>query len=450
MSALRKLALDCLLQKAGNIPFPVLLERAFAQIPAHGHLHQDRACLMALCCGVLRNAGLLKQICLSYCKKKPGPAMETCLCLALFEIFFMNKSEYAIVNEYANLIKKIEGQSKAHAVNAILRTVLQNKNTVTETLAQYQKQIKTKIPGNRIPNKKALGKLHRLADLPELFTENSHQTFYQLLAEESFYAPIPSFRLNLQKNELPRHAELFSQSIVFFPEQKTPEQECAQEQIQSLAEQGILSRQGVSSALFAEKIAAFIQEKNLGTAPLWDMCCGRGGKSLALLEKNIRVSMVSEPNRERLEAFKIQLSRLGLPSPQIMEGPAEKMEHGRQFPLILLDSPCTTSGTIARNPEVKYRIGKERLEEILHIQEKLLNLASEHLEDKGHLFYCTCSVFESENKGQIKKFLAETPGMRCLHEEYLVPSRLNPAFKGHDILYFAILQKESASRSNNG
>lgn len=256
---LRELALECLLQKAGNTPFPVLLEKAFAQIPAHGHSSQDRACLMALCYGVLRNAGLLKQICLSHCKKKPGPAMETCLCLALFEIFFMNKSEYAVVNEYANLIKKREGQSKAHAVNAILRTILKNKNTAAENLAHYQEQIKTKIPDNRIPNKKALRKLHQLADLSELFTNNIHKSFYQLLAEESFYAPIPSFRLNPQKNELPQHAELFSQSIVFFPEQKT--QERAQEQILPLAEQGILSRQGVSSALFAEKIAAFIQEK---------------------------------------------------------------------------------------------------------------------------------------------------------------------------------------------
>lgn len=67
---LRELALECLLQKAGNTPFPVLLEKAFAQIPAHGHSSQDRACLMALCYGVLRNAGLLKQICLSHCKKK--------------------------------------------------------------------------------------------------------------------------------------------------------------------------------------------------------------------------------------------------------------------------------------------------------------------------------------------------------------------------------------------
>ncbi len=172
------------------------------------------------------------------------------------------------------------------------------------------------------------------------------------------------------------------------------------------------------------------------------MCCGRGGKSLALLEKNIRVSMASEPNRERLEAFKTQLSRLDLPSPQIMEGLAEKMAQGRKFPLILLDSPCSTSGTIARNPEVKYRISEESLAEISLIQEKLLRLAAEHLEDKGCLFYCTCSVFECENKEQIKKLLAEVPAMHCLHEEYLVPSRLNPVFKGHDILYFAILRKE--------
>ncbi len=174
------------------------------------------------------------------------------------------------------------------------------------------------------------------------------------------------------------------------------------------------------------------------------MCCGRGGKSLALLEKNIHVALVTEPNETRLTEFLKECSRLGLPEPAAVQGLAEEgilKSNIRKFQFILLDSPCSTSGTIARNPEVKYRITEERLSEILNTQEKLLALAHEHLQENGCLFYCTCSVFDCENKGQIKKFLVSAPGMECLHQEYIIPSALNPMLKGHDILYFAVLRK---------
>lgn len=460
MAPIRELALHLLLQKENSVPFPVLLEQAYAKISEGTHSTQDKAFLMALCYGVLRNAGLIKQVALPACKKKPGPAMETCLCLALYELFFLHKSEYAIVNEYVELMKKQEGQAKgqtkAHALNAILHTLLKKKTEIEKELAVYQEQIKTPVPSNQIPGKKTLRKLHQLADLPELFTDSLHRIFYQRIVEESFSAPVPSFRINAQKHtDLPQDLEQISPSIAFLPEQHTISEQAEQdEQIEraksaaerkELSKQGILSRQGIASALFAEKIAHFIYEQGLAAAPLWDMCCGRGGKSLALLEKKIHVSLASDPNQTRLDEFTRELQRLDLPAPQIIQGLAQNCIEKSQlqaFPLILLDSPCTTSGTIARNPEVKYRISKENLAEILHTQHSLLKLAHAHLQENGCLFYCTCSVFDCENKGQLKKFLEEFPNMHCLHEEYIIPSALNPALRGHDILYYAILQKK--------
>lgn len=445
MASIRELALHCLLQKESTVPFPVLLEQAYAEIPESGHTSQEKAFLMALCYGVLRNAGLIKQIVLPFCKKKPGPKMEACLLLALYELFFLDKKEHAVVNEYVNLCKKPEGQQKAHAVNAILHAVLAQKEQIKTQLAEWQKLLRTKFPANQIPGKKERRKLHRLADLPELFTNELNTAFIQPVAEESFFAPLPSFRINLQnsaygqiKRDLSENAVQVSPSIFFL---KNP-----QEKIDT--NNAFYTRQGIASALVTEKIAAFIQEQdktNSALAPLWDMCCGRGGKSLALLEKNINVALATEPNLTRLTEFTKECSRLGLPQPAIIQGLAEDgilKSKIQKFPLILLDSPCSTSGTIARNPEVKYRTTKESLAEIMQTQAKLLALACEHLQENGLLFYCTCSVFDCENKRQIKNFLEIAPNMECLHEEYIIPSALNPALKGHDILYFAVLHKK--------
>lgn len=441
MAAIRELALQCLLQKESAVPFPVILEQAFAKIPQSAHFANEKAFLMALCYGALRNAGLIKQIVLPFCKKKPGPKMETCLLLALFELFFLDKEEYACVNEYVTICKKWEGQQKAHAVNAILHAVLAQKDTVKTQLTKWRTLLQTKFQNNQIPTKKERRKLHQLADLPDLFTNELNIAFTQLLPEESFSAPLPSFRINLKNppQKLPEHALQISPSIFFI---ETPQEKAD-------PAQKFFTRQGIASALAAEKIAAFIQEHSkingeIAAAPLWDMCCGRGGKSLALLEKNVPVALATDPNEARLAEFTKECSRLCLPQPVIIQGLAEESitkSQLQKFELILLDSPCSTSGTIARNPEVKYRITKESLAEILQTQARLLTLAAEHLQENGCLFYCTCSVFDCENKGQIKKFLASAPNMECLHQEYIIPSALNPALKGHDILYFAVLHK---------
>ncbi len=228
MAAIRELALNLLLQKESTVPFPVLLEQAYTKIPDSAHSTQEKAFLMALCYGVLRYAGLLKQMTLPYCRKKPRQSMELCLCLALYELFFLGKSPYAIVNEYVEILKKQEGQA-ARALNAILHSILNNKERVQKEIAVCQELIQTPIPSNQIPGKKALHKLHQLADLPELFTENLHRKFYQLLVEESFSAPVPGFRTNLLKEmNLPQGLEQVSPSIVFLPAQNTVSEQAEQ------------------------------------------------------------------------------------------------------------------------------------------------------------------------------------------------------------------------------
>lgn len=431
---IRFLAYQCLTQKESPVPFPQILETCYQKLEQNGHAKQEKARIMSLCYGVMRNAGLLRAVSQDYAKKPFPKNTEICLHMALLEIFFLSGQEHACVNEYVELAKKTADRQKANALNAVLRAVLKNKEAVGAKLARLMREVCTEIPGNQTPNKKQLRKLHQLADLPEIFTAETDRPFIQKIAEESFSAPVPAYRLNLTQPpaELPPDCMRISPSIVLDP----------QNSLSASAERGLATRQGVGSALLAEKILEFCPKKENVT--FWDMCAGRGGKSLALLEKGFPVTLCTEPNGQRLEEFGRQLERLKLRSPVLLRGTAqEAMEHSekREFSHILLDSPCTTSGTIARNPEVKHRITAETLAEILKTQSALLELAQKHLMPKGLLFYCTCSVFACENKGQIKKFLQNCPDMQCLHSEYIVPSQLSPRLKGHDILFWAVLQK---------
>lgn len=553
----RELALHCLLQTKSALPFPVILEQAFAGL--NNAFSQNKAFLMTLCYGVLRHHGMLRQLVRPYCRQKPGQAMEYCLSLCLYELFFLHKEDHVSVNEYVAVLKKQEGQAKANALNAIVRTLLKDRPKAEQNLEAFRQILHAPVSANRIPARKTLRKLHELAGLGEIFTDELDKNFIQILAEESFCTPLPSYRLNRRllsawnpKTAL-RNALFVTPLLLADGENGTD--------YAKLEQQGVLTRQGICSALLTEKISAFLHgadyapehgstkksafpdsgqteptqnKENLNSqhsgqaqtnavpqndrqdqaafscpqsdGGFWDMCCGRGGKTLGLMEKDIPVRLVTEPSGRRLEEFREQLIRLhfvqkpenennkeqqkrkqnrfadnvcqcgpyrhcetadnkdtetkaalllqnnaentavpACPLPEIRQGTAQEgiaAADIADFPCILLDSPCTTSGTIARNPEVRYRIDRENLENILAVQAELLELAHSRLQNRGFLFYCTCSVFYRENKGQIKNFLSKFPDMRLISEEYLHAAAINPRLRGHDILYFAVLQKQ--------
>lgn len=443
MQNTRSLALEILLQKTNTVPFPLLLEKAYKKLKEHEHIKQEKAFLMALCYGVLRYQGIINALLIPYQKQKNSSFFETNLSLALFELFFLQKKQdHAILNEYVEILKKKEGQKKANVLNAILRAMLKDKETLEQQIQNLTQKIQTKIAPNQIPSKKNLRQLHNLADLAPIFTQELDPLFYQQITEESFYTPKPSFRINTQKTkELPSFIQSLSTSIFFCEEQEII-------QLKDLEEQGYISRQGVSSALLTEELANFYHAQNLKNG-VWDMCCGRGGKSLGLLEKNIPVLFATEPNAQRIQDFQNQLQRLSLKEPCIKQGLAQNITINfppnieKNFSLLLLDSPCSTSGTIARNPEVKYRITQENLTQILQTQQELLETAWNIVEKNSFLCYCTCSLFQKENKVQIQTFLKKHKNAQCLFEKYLIPSNLDPKLKGHDILFYAILQKIS-------
>lgn len=71
---------------------------------------------------------------------------------------------------------------------------------------------------------------------------------------------------------------------------------------------------------------------------------------------------------------------------------------------VLLDVPCTGSGTIRRNPDLKWKFSLEKLEETLQVQENILNEALEMVKPTGKIVYVTCSLLQDENLNQVMKF----------------------------------------------
>lgn len=135
-----------------------------------------------------------------------------------------------------------------------------------------------------------------------------------------------------------------------------------------------------------------------------DWCAGAGGKTLALA--------ASMQNRGRLIAHDADPRRLAQLTPRARRAGALVEIADGAMPLadvVLVDAPCSGSGTWRRNPETKWRLTEEDLAAFAARQQAILNAAAAHVRPDGRLVYATCSLFTEENGAVIASFLSERP-----------------------------------------
>ncbi|MBX9976879.1 MAG: RsmB/NOP family class I SAM-dependent RNA methyltransferase, partial [Alphaproteobacteria bacterium] len=139
-----------------------------------------------------------------------------------------------------------------------------------------------------------------------------------------------------------------------------------------------------------------------------DFCAGAGGKTLGLamqMENRGQIT-ASDISESRLKRARERLKRLDLHNVvvRVIDGKWIKNHEG-QFDRVLVDAPCSGSGTWRRNPDLKRRTGQNDLDELVQKQRDILAQASRLVKKGGRLIYATCSLLHDENDGQINWFL---------------------------------------------
>ncbi len=162
-----------------------------------------------------------------------------------------------------------------------------------------------------------------------------------------------------------------------------------------------------------------------------DLCAGAGGKTLGLaayMEGKGRL-IASDTNRARLDQLKPRASRAGAPDIEIMllnpnKERAMLGDLAGKCDVVLVDAPCSGSGTWRRNPETRWRLNVARLAQVIAAQANLLDIASEMVAPAGHLVYAVCSLLDEEGRGQMDGFLSR-------HERWRVAETALPAGRRH-------------------
>lgn len=213
-------------------------------------------------------------------------------------------------------------------------------------------------------------------------------------------------------------------------------------------DEGWLSVHDGAAQLAVEALAPQPNERVL------DACAAPGGKTAHLLEAaaGLQLSAI-DMDAERLTRIQQTLDRLGHPQTiTLIVGDASKPGQWwdkQQFDAILLDAPCSATGIIRRQPDIKWHRRATDMRALVKAQANLLNASWRLLRPGGRLLYATCSLLAAENREQIDAFLKRTGNAKALpldarygHESGAGRQRL-PGEDGMDGFFYALLEKRT-------
>ena len=147
-----------------------------------------------------------------------------------------------------------------------------------------------------------------------------------------------------------------------------------------------------------------------------DLCAAPGNKTRQALETPLNLAVACDIRYRRLRASELDCPRV------VLDG-RKPLPFSRRFDRIFIDAPCSGTGTIGRNPEIKWRVQSSDFARFGESQLELLREAVPFLGPGGKLLYATCSLEREENEDVIQRFCAAEPAVRLEGETWRIPGR---------------------------
>jgi 16S rRNA (cytosine967-C5)-methyltransferase len=170
-----------------------------------------------------------------------------------------------------------------------------------------------------------------------------------------------------------------------------------------------------------------------------DYCAGAGGKSLAIAPNMHGKGQIflHDIRKKALIDAKERLKRAGIQNYQIVfSDEASKLKKLKKLmDWVLVDSPCSGTGTLRRNPDMKWRFKKEALTSLIGEQRNVFEKALSFLKKDGHIVYATCSMLKEENEEQVNHFI------KTYNLEIVETFKSLPSLNGMDGFYAACLKR---------
>jgi len=365
---------------------------------------RDRAFLMEIAYGVMRNLYALDAIIGTFIRNTKALSDETVnnLRIALYQILFMRVPGYAVVHESVEMEKPC---GKPSLVNAVLRNLLREKEKTTLPLV-YEDVVK------------------------DIAINTSHQEWMvkrwisrfgrdeaRLLADANNNMPPLVLRTNtlrISRDELLRsfaEKKISSEAARFSPDGIVIGGKTSYQDLSFFY--GLFAVQDEASQLISYLLAPKNGERVL------DACAAPGGKTthIAQIMGDEGEIIAVEKDPQRIPKLEESISNLGVRSARTIKADISELKDIGTFDRILLDAPCSSTGVIRRNPDVKYRHTLKDIVEFGKKQSELLKAVSSLLRKEGRLVYSVCSIEPEEGEQVIGDFLKTTDEFRIIEAD---------------------------------
>jgi 16S rRNA (cytosine967-C5)-methyltransferase len=402
-------------------------------------LAKDRALCHELTLGVLRNQIYLDRV-IDYLTKgkKLDAAVRISLRLGLYQLWRLDKiPAYSAINESVNLVQRAKKTSAKGFVNAVLRRA-QSEKIEPEFIDEVDKlAVETSHPRRLI----------------ERWIKQFGFAETEKLARANNQTPPLAFRLTAKSAESGKTIGILQKLGVEMSESATVSGgwivRKPNEMLFAYAGDGRIYFQEESSQLVAEAVNLQPGESFL------DVCAAPGSKTTLLAGQSAKFKtqnliVAGDFYESRVRFLKQSAENQGVKNLNLAVYDAENALPfaDETFDVVLLDAPCTGTGTIRRNPEIRYFLAEKDFAELAAKQLAILKNASKALKRGGRLIYSTCSLEREENEQVVRKFLAQSDGFETarpgLNEKFLTSegfARTFPQRDGTDGFFIAVLGK---------
>lgn len=361
------------------------------------------------------------------------------LCLlitGLYQLLFSHKPDYAVVSETVTASKILKKNWAKGLLNKLLRRFIAEKDKILETI-------------NQEPTAHYSHPLWLLQKIQKDWPND-----WQDIIKANNSRPTLTLRVNAQKTNREEYFTILNENNI--TAKKIPGLTHAIQLNHPIPvtripgfKEGFCSIQDGSGQKVIELLD--IHEKH----NVLDACAAPGSKTCHILETvpNLSHLVAIDKDANRLTKIKENIERLELPHDKLHFVLADA-SHTKQwwdgipYDRILLDAPCTASGTISRHPDIKILREPEDIETLAQQQIHLLNSLWPILKKQGRLLYTTCSIFPEENEQIIQQFL------RIHKDAKIIPLNIEwgvalnygrqqlPHYQGMDGFYYALIEKK--------
>jgi len=398
---------------------------------------RDRGLLRQLCYGTMRDIAQLNIIASQLLRRPFKPVdfdVRALLLVGIYQLRSLRVPSHAAINETVDAAHGLNKSWAAKVINGVLRNYQRQQDDL-EALVQESDA----------------GRYNH----PEWFVrkvENNWPEHWQQILDGNNDPEAP-LTLRVNQTQISRTDYLAMLAEEGISADATP-----------YSEQGIMLQEaldvvalpGYSEGLFsvqdeAAQLSASLLDLQPGQRVL-DACAAPGGKLCHILEHQPALAQVDaiELEERRINRVHENLRRLQLSANvQVADAASQDWWDGESYDRILVDAPCSATGVIRRNPDIKYLRKGEDITAIANIQLSILQNLWQMLTPGGKLLYATCSIFPQENERLIKRFISQQSDAQHLPLdaawgiERPYGRQLFPQPGSHDGFYYALLEKSA-------